>query len=198
MRSALAVVAFLLVPASTSLAQAKAQTRQGVTVSFGLGGGSTGFTCDGCESNRESGMSGYLRLGGTVRPNLIVGGEMNGFIKNKSENGVDGTIQVSYITAFAQWYPQPATGFFLKGGLGVGAVSLEATDPTFGSAKLESTGLALNLGLGYDWRVGANFSLTPYANYLLANGGDAKINGGSTNEKLGANVLQIGLGFTWH
>ena len=67
-----------------------------------------------------------------------------------------------------------------------------------GSAKLESVGVAILLSTGYDYRVGKNFSLTPFLNYLATAGGKAQINGAVTSEKLNANLAQIGLGFTWH
>jgi hypothetical protein len=199
MKSVAQILALSLLVSSQLFAQQKPQTREGFTISFGLGGGSAGFDCNGCDSERETGSAGYLRMGGTVRPNLIIGGESNGFYKTKTEGGVDGTFQLSYLTGFAQWYPQPVTGFFVKGGLGFGLVSVEAIDQaTSTSATLESSSVALSLGAGFDWRLGKNFSLSPYANFIGMAKGDAKINGSSIGEKLGANVFQIGLGFTWH
>lgn len=199
MRQFTRALALTVLAASPVLAQAKPQTRQGFTISFGFGGGSAGFDCSGCDSERESGTAGYLRMGGTVRPNLIVGGESNFFFKTKTESGVEGTFQLSYLTGFAQWYPQPASGLFVKGGLGFGLVSVEAVDQATGfSAKLESSALALSVGAGFDWRLGKNFSLSPYADFIAMAKGDEKINGGATGEKLGANVFQLGIGFTWH
>ena len=199
MRALAGMALLAVVVASPVVAQAQGAstpTRQGFTISLGLGGGSAGLSCNGCDSDRENGLSGYLRMGGTVRPNLIVGGETNGFTKTESEAGAEATATISYVSAYAQWLPQPANGFYLKGGLGLGLVNFEVTGTISGTMK--SKGAGLTLGTGYDWRLAPNFSLTPYANYLFMAKGDAKVDGTSTGEKLGANVLQLGLGVTWH
>ena len=184
------VAAGLLVGAvSTAEAQANPQTRQGFTFAFGLGAGSGAFDCDGCDDERETGFSGFLRLGGTVKPNLIISGQSIGY--TKEENGVTAT--AGYLLAMAQFYPQTTNGFYLEGGLGFGSVKLDDDID-----ELESTGMALSLGTGYDFRVGKNFSLTPYLNFATTLGAEAKANGVSTDTKLNFNVIQLGLGFTWH
>ncbi len=196
MRTIVGIALLASAVASPVLAQSGAASpasRQGFTISLGLGGGSAGVSCDGCDSDRENGASGYLRLGGAIRPNLVIGGETHGYRKTESEGGEEVTAQLSYLTAFAQWYPQPATGFFLKGGLGFGMINLDV-----GGQTLKSSGVGLTLGAGYDWRLGTNFSLTPYANYLLQGKGEAKVDGSSIGEKWGTNVFQLGLGVTWH
>ncbi len=170
-------------------AQSRPQTRQGFGISFGLGGGSAGLSCDGCNDDRETGLSGYLRIGGYLRPNLFLAGESNGWVK--SEDGLDQ--QTGFLSAVAQWYPQAATGFYLKGGLGIAQGSLDD-----GVDEISSSGLGMTVGGGYDFRLGRNFSLTPYINYLQSFGAEAETNGTSTNFNLNFNVVQLGLGFTWH
>ena len=170
------------------------QARQGFTASFGLGAGSGGVKCDGCSTDRQNGFSGYLRLGGAVNPNWVIGGETQGWTYSK--NGE--TDRFSYLTAFSQYYPMVQSGFFMKGGFGLGAASFEVTDPTFGNQKVSSVGPAATLGLGYDLRVARNFSITPYANYLSEFGANAKSGGSDLGYKLNGNVMQLGVGFTWH
>lgn len=174
---------------ATAEAQSHPQTREGFGISFGVGAGSAGLDCDGCDFDREGAFSGYLRLGGYARPTLFIGGETNGWMKE--EDGID--MQASFVSAVALWYPQPASGFYLKGGLGFSNTSL--SDDVL---EIEASGLALSLGLGYDWRVTKNFSLTPYMNYLRSMGAEAKVNGTDSGETLTTDVLQVGLGFTWH
>ena len=165
------------------------QTRQGFGISFGIGGGSGGISCSGCSTTRESATSGYLRLGGYVSPSLFIGGESNGWMK--SSNGVDETM--SYISAVAQWYPQVSNGFYLKGGLGfAGARASDGVD------EITVNGAGMTIGTGYDWRVARNFSLTPYVNYMRSMGGEVSANGTGTGIKANSDVVQLGLGFTWH
>jgi hypothetical protein len=193
MRRIIGTAAALVLLASPALAQGTAHARQGFTVSFGLGGGSLGVSCEACSTDRLNGFSGYLRVGGAVRPNLIIAGESHGWTKSEGS----ATAQAGYLTAVAQWYPQPSGGFHILGGVGVGMISEEDTDPVSGYL-LESFGGALQFGAGYDWRVGRNFSLTPYANFLAMLGGEPKWDGVSAGGSLNANVLQFGLGFSWH
>ena len=194
-RTAALLGALAAAPALAQGTTSHQQTRDGLSISFGVGAGSAGFSCDGCGSDRGNGGSGYLRIGGTVRPNLIVAGEMNGW--TKQNDGATGTI--GFLTAVVQWYPAPAAGFYLKGGIGGGGMQIDVTDVTTGTTeRLESSGVGLQVGTGYDWRVAQNFSLTPYVDFLTTAGGEARYDGASLNEKLNANVIQFGLGFTWH
>jgi hypothetical protein len=85
------------------------------------------------------------------------------------------------------------SGFHLKGGLGFSGYQEE--DPT---TKAEAIGLGYQLGTGYDIRMGRNFSLTPYVNYVGMSNSDVKVNGTSLNQKLGTSDFQYGIGFTWH
>jgi hypothetical protein len=182
--------ALLIALCVSSVAEAQnAPTRQGFGISFGLGTGSAGASCDFCSSERENGLSGYLRLGGHLNPSLLLGAESNGWVH--SEDGLDETL--GFFTGVAQWYPNVSTGLYLKGGLGLARYT--ATD---GTDEMTGNALAMNLGLGYDFRMGSSFSLTPYANYLLSTKGELKVNDISSNVNMSTNVFQIGLGVTWH
>jgi len=175
--TALLLAGLSIIVVQPASGQDKPQTREGFFIGFGLGWGSLG--CDDCGGEREGGFSGYLKLGGTVNEKLLLGFETNGW--TKEEEGV--RLSHANGSAVAYFYPQPESGFFIKGGLGVSNLDLGVSG--FGSAS--ETGFGLIAGLGYDARVGAMFSLSPYANYLYGS-----FDGGSTN------VLQAGLGLTWH
>jgi hypothetical protein len=197
MRRFIGTAAALLAFASPALAQsapAPAPARQGFTVSFGLGAGSTAFSYEGSTSDdRIGGPSGYLRLGGAINPSLVIAGETHGWTRS------DGTLttHVGYLMAIAQWYPQATGGFHLIGGVGMGVIREKETDP-LDRYELESVGGALQFGLGYDVRMSRNFSLTPYLNFLGMGGGEPKFDGRGIGGSMSANVVQLGLGFTWH
>jgi hypothetical protein len=167
----------LLLAGSASAQQA--QTRQGFWVGGGMGYGSLGLGCTGCvDVGRTGGLSGYAKLGGTLRPNILLGVEMNGW--TKSEGGA--TITMGNFSGAAYWYPMATQGLFIKGGAGY---SVLAVDDGFSNAN--DSGFGLLGGVGYDIRVGRNLSITPVANWFR--GG---FDGGS------ANVLQVGMGVTSH
>jgi hypothetical protein len=162
-----ALLAILL--ATTASAQ-QAQTRQGFWIGGGLGYGSLG--CDGCD--RLGGASGYLKLGGTLRQNILIGVETNGW--TKSEFGQ--RLTMGNMSGAAYWYPMTTNGLFVKGGVGYSVL-----DDGFAN----ESGFGMIAGLGYDVRVGRNMSITPVANWFRGS-----FSGGS------ANVLQLGLGVTSH
>jgi hypothetical protein len=176
---AAALSTLVLALTAGSAAAQHAQTREGFFVGFGMGYGSLDVTCSSCDVDREGGLSGYLNLGTAVRPNLLLGVETDTWYKN--EDG--GSLTVGNLSAAAYWYPKTETGFYLKGGVGLSGQRL-AVD---GVGSETETGLGLLAGLGYDWRLGPNTSITPTANFLW---GD--LDGGSLN------VVQLGVGVTFH
>lgn len=186
------VLSALLLATSALAAEAQSaklpQTRQGFGISVGLGAGLGNIDCDGCDFDSETALSGYLRLGGYVKPNLFIGGETTGWMKDVE--GAD--TQIGFINAVAQWYPQVEQGFYLKGGLGFARATADD-----GTNELRTSGPAFTLGAGYDWRLRTNLSLTPYLNYVRSTENDLEFNGLNI-AKASVNVLQFGIGLTWH
>lgn len=90
---------------------------------------------------------------------------------------------MSSLTALLRFYPNPAGGFYLTGGLGVATIDLGVSG--FGSAS--ETGTAALLGIGYDYRISRNVSITPFWNGI-----------GGSFDGGGANFGQIGISFTRH
>jgi len=186
MRTIFRVLALSALTAAPLAAQ-NAQTREGFAISFGLGGGSGAMTADGGSSDRRGAPSGYLRVGGAYKPNLILSGEINAW--TKSQDGA--TLTIGTVNATAQYYPAAEMGFFVNGGLGMGSVRMSVDDPSFGTVSTDGTGLGYQLGTGYDLRLAPNFALTPYATYFRTAG--IKVAG----EKINGNVFHFGVGFSW-
>ena len=166
-----------MLAAGVSVAQAQnAQTRDGFWFSGGFGYGSLG--CENCDG-REGGLTGGLSFGGVLSRKLLLAVGTSGW--TKSEEGA--TLSVGTLDARLRYYPSTTGGFFLTGGLGLGSVraSLEGFDSE------TEVGAGALLGLGYDFRVGQNMSLTPFWNGYAVNTSNAD-----------ANVGQLGVGVTIH
>jgi len=175
---ALATV-LLLLGTSTASAQ-KAQTRKGFWIGFGFGWGSYGLSCDGCDGlGREGSYTGHLRMGGTLNPHLLLGGEIQGW--SKSEGGA--TLSAGNVTLNANYYPKPAGGFFINGGVG-----LSHAEVSGGGSSSGETGPGVTIGAGYDLRVGTNTSITPIASWVW----------GHPESGLSHNFYQFGVGVTFH
>lgn len=195
MRIIIGVVGLVALAALPAHSQSKPQTRDGFTISFGFGRGTAGATCDACDTDRESAPTGYLRLGGALRPGLILAGEINGWTKSETEQGFEAELTIVTINALVQWYPRPAGGFFVSGGLGAGTMALDVKLPNSPTISDHTNrALGYQVGAGYDIRLARNFSLTPFATYFGTAGGKLDSTGG----KIDGNVFHIGLGFTWH
>ncbi len=94
-----------------------------------------------------------LRLGGTPSRYLRLGGEILGWIDDRGSR-TESLTSVLFIT---QLYPAPATGLYLKGGLGLGRSQVDF-DGGFG---VGDTGFAGLLGAGWELRLGRRIYLNP-------------------------------------
>ena len=172
--------------AQMTTAGAAGSARSGFFISAGLGAGSAGASCDGCSSDRSTGLSGYFRVGGTVNPHVRLGFEGNGW--TKSEDGIDGNL--GFYSGVGYFYPSVTNNLWLKAGAGV--AHFYADD---GANDLTTTGLGLSAGIGYDWTPNGKFAIVPYVNYLHQVSGDANFNGTSTGVSAHSNLFQFGVGF---
>jgi hypothetical protein len=172
--------------AAQSARPAAAASRSGFFIGGGLGAGSAGASCDGCTSDRSTGLSGYFHLGGTVNPHLRLGFETNGWVK--SESGINE--QLGFASGVAYVYPSVSNNLWLKGGMGY--AHYKASDDV---DELTTGGLGLSVGVGYDWMPSrSNFAVIPYVNYLHQASGNAAVNGADTGLSAHANLLQFGVG----
>ena len=141
---------------------------RGVWLSGGLGGGSSdndegGFVND----ENDGGPAAYFRLGGSVSPHILLGGEVIGMTFDR------GGADVSFTNATFTLVYDPALpgGFFAKGGIGFASV-MTSTEFGGGTFTTDDEGFGVTLGVGYDIRIGGNLYLTPNFDLLLQTFGD--------------------------
>jgi hypothetical protein len=152
-----------LVSAGDSLAQATPRGlvevprdgRAGFWGGFGVGAGGESFDLlDGVGYSSELYKPTVsLRLGGTLNQHLRLGGEILAWIDDQG----DQTASLSSFLFIAQAYPASATGFYLKGGLGVGRNAVDFRN----GFDIGDTGFAGLIGAGWEVRVGRRFYLNP-------------------------------------
>ncbi len=185
----LAIVAILATPA---VAQQRAlpQTRQGFWLSFGFGIGATNVDCPLCADERKSGLTGSIAAGDAVSRALLLGVELDGWIKN--DVNAERTIVAGFATATL--YPIVHRGLFIKAGAGL----MRAKVTSVLGSELSGTGFAGQVGLGYDLRTSRTVSMTPFLSYMMSLDADLEFNGGRTGGSLNADMLQLGVGLTWH
>jgi hypothetical protein len=151
---------------------------------FGLGVGAGGESYDLQPSTQYSDVlyrpTISLRLGGTVSQHLRLGGEVLSWI---NENG-PAVESLSSALFVAQFYPIASTGFYLKGGLGIGRNAVDFEDG-YGTGD---TGFAGLIGAGYEFRIGRRLYLNPVVDLVGHRYDDRR--GGSYRERL----VNFGLG----
>ena len=158
-------------------------TRDGFFIGFGLGVGSLEVED---VDDRENAVSGYFKLGGAINEKVLLGAESNAWVKNESESGADATLTSGSLSAVAYLYPSSSSGFYLKGGIGLARLDVEASGFGLSFSEAEN-GTAVTLGAGVDVGFGGRFAVTPYANLIYSSFED-----GSTN------LVQAGLGVNWY
>lgn len=151
----LAVAALVVGLAAPATAQ-HPNTRQGFWYGFGFGAGQGQVNCEICADQSGTDITASLRAGGTLSPGWLLGGDFDGW--SNSQESV--TRRSWSVSAVALWYPWPAKGAYLKGGLGI--TGYRASDSV---DVISTTQPGALLGLGYEWRVGKNYSINPYLTY---------------------------------
>jgi hypothetical protein len=130
-------------------------SRRGFWLGLGLGAGGESF-----DLSPRDGYSDLLyrptvslRLGGTVSQHLRLGGEVLSWI-----NDVGPAVEsLSSALFIAQLYPFASSGFYVKGGLGIGRNAVDFDD----GFDQGDTGFAGLIGAGYELRLSRRFYLNP-------------------------------------
>jgi len=164
----------------------RAQSRGGeFWMSGGVGGGWTRVSCAICTPARTLGPTAHVRVGASLRPGMLLGAEANGWTRNRDEGG---RAWSGSIGAVAFLYPKPEGPFFVKAGVGY---------MTYRADEGVNTGnVGVQLGAGYEFRVGGSLYLTNYANLHASSFGSLRADGAVAVDDVSLSMLQIGVGIT--
>jgi hypothetical protein len=118
-------------PVNSSPTSSHALNHDGFHFGLGLGGGSAGLSCDGCDLSRETALSGYLSFAGSLGNNTLIGIESTGWTKDDSGDRAEIYSLMGTVTG----YLNESSGLFLNTGLGLIAYHEGAS---FGSLSANS------------------------------------------------------------
>lgn len=152
----------------------------------GLGIGWAKYHGDASDGTTESGLSGMIRMGGHLRPNLLIGGESNGWYR--SDDGFNYTWGSLMATSY--FYPGSSLPLFLKGGLGYmhTSISDDVDD-------LSSGHFAIQLGAGYDLKIAKGSAITFYFNWIKGISGSLEFDGDHVGD-VSPSIIQLGGAFS--
>ena len=151
--------------------------RSGFWFSLGIGPANAEIDCNGCGLiadddpwNGGSGSSFHLAMGGTLSPNWQLGGELNHW---GTPTNQDHIANINILSLVARYYPKAHGQFYFRGGVGLGGATIESKATDF---RLESGGIGIQLGLGYDVLLGQRkrVALSPYLN-MVAFGAEGEL-----------------------
>jgi len=183
--------------------------REGFWIGFGFGPGHAQIDCSACGPRAAgdpwdggSGMTVYVAAGGTARPNLLVGGEVNQYLKESNSSEREASLASASLVA--QYYPVKESRVFVRGGAGFGHYSLVSyyyLDSFMGrtSAGLSSFGYAVQAGVGYDLVLGRRLALVPFANgvQIFAEGERDSMTGAAVAPS-NPRFVHLGIGLHWY
>jgi hypothetical protein len=169
---------FAQVPASAQ-APSPARTPKrggGFWLDAGFGYGHVRLTCATCPKVvAATGTAVTVSAGFTPARNVLLG------LQAQQWSSTGGSVRrhVSSLLAVVQWYPWPATGFFLRGGNGI------VRGPGAESSTTQGTGVGLALGMGYDVKVSRRLGLTVQAATHISAFGDLIVDGEPADDVIG-------------
>lgn len=168
--------------------------RSGLWYGMGLGGAVARVGCDICVGSREGGFAGSLRIGGTVSRHVLLGVEAVGWARSRDD--IDR--RLGTLSEIAYWYPSSrGVPYYLRGGIGVVAYRAHDDVGDEEGNAVTSTALQAQIGVGYDFPVSRNVSVSPSVNLIGSIYGGLKFNGASVASSR-LTFLQFGLGVTRH
>jgi hypothetical protein len=196
-RGALALATLLLAALAAAPARAQlhvpspARTPKrggGLWLDAGFGYGRLRLTCSTCPTVVAAGGTAVtVSAGFTPARNVLLGLQAQQWRSSGSELGR----RVSSLLAVVQWYPWPATGFFMRAGNGI--VRGPGTPQASGApTSTQGTGVGFALGVGYDVKVNRRLGLTVQAATYISALGDLTI-GGQPADDVIAYVTRLGV-----
>jgi hypothetical protein len=193
------VIATLL--SSTNFLQAQetgwSNKRQGFWIGFGVGEGSARIDCTYfCGSGRADGASGYLRMGSTLSPHVLVGGEINVW----TPSGDITSRVIGLASLVVLWYPSRTGALYLK--FGFGRMRYRSYAQVADATSLMADAPGAMFGIGYEVRVRSRVSLVPWIDVLASSRVRLDYNLGFIGPPpappdVRINLVQAGLGVTW-
>lgn len=190
-RTILAVAVTFTLAAPSALAQDRGpREHRGFWIGFGFGGGWN--VSEGLDGESLAGGAAFLRMGGTLSQQILIGGEVIGW--GREIDGAD--LGRGNATFTVMYYPSINGGLYVKGGVGFAELTNVSEIRVAGiqvtTVTTSKGGFGTTLGVGYDIRLARNFYLSPTVDWLFQVFEETP-SGTSTN-----NIILLTVGATWH
>ena len=202
MTRALCLVMLVLLCGGAAYAQKPPERhRRGLWGEFGWGPGYVRIACSDCEDVvGAAGATSYLRVGGVISKNVVIGFEIFGLANEAFGFAPEDTNVVAETGTAAiviLWYPG-RPGLFFKGGVGAAFGSFSVPADSAGVTQADTSsrgGIGLTFGLGWDLPISRKFAITANAAAFVTAMGDVVLPGRRVDDVI-ATLYQASIGFT--
>ena len=152
--------------------------RQGLWAELASGPARIRIQCTECGSVvRAAGSGGYLRIGGTLSPKVLLGIELYGFTDESfgfTESDTSIVANSANVSAVMLWYPW-RSHFNIKAGVGLAEGLFTLPPVGTDTVEAEGYGVGLTFGLGMDVPISRKLSLTGNAAVYFSAIGDIRL-----------------------
>jgi hypothetical protein len=173
----------------------------GFWIGFGFLGTTIDFACCGPLRSDVAGF--YFQAGGTLRRRLLVGAELSSWFDTysppKFQEAEFGEVDGAGLLVLASYYPLANRPLFFVLGAGVSAVGVQPVARAGEAApdKIESGGVALRTGIGYEIRLRRNVKLRPEVVYQRMVDEDVEQGGEIVSMRVDPRLFGLQFGLTW-
>lgn len=167
--------------------------RSGFYITGGLGDGMDRYKYQDLSSYTDwlSSPAAVLRIGGTPNESVRLGGELFGWWNSAYDPTLQENTTETFTAALldAQFYPAPRSGFYVKGGIGVGrsGTSFEVEQ------SIGKNAFVWSVGAGYDIPLSRSISIAPTIDFYQG----AFNRRGAPTDSYTEQVLNIGASLTF-
>jgi hypothetical protein len=162
--------------------RAQSSTNRNLSVAAGLGAAWVRVSCDVCQTSRDLGPSGFLRIGKSLRSGVKVAGEITVWtheVEDEREN-------LGAAMGVLMLHPNDGP-LYVKAG--VGYVGYRAGE------DIAMNAVGMQVGAGYELRLGT-LALNNYVNLVGSSFGSLKNESTTIADDVGVTLIQLGVGLT--
>ena len=196
------LIALLLCTAGAAYSQKPPDRhRRGLWGEFGAGPGHVRIACSDCEEVVGApGATSYLRIGGVISKNVVIGFEIFGLANEAfgfSPEDSNVVAETGTAAIILLWYPG-RHGLFFKGGVGAAFGSFSVPSDSAGVIQADTSsrgGIGLTFGLGWDLPISRKFAITANAAAFVTAVGDVVLPGRRVDDVI-ATLYSASIGFT--
>ena len=184
----IAAVVGMALAVSVPALSAQGPMRTGAWAGLGIGGSSARLTCQVCSGDRETAVSGYVQVGGTISSQVRFGLESGIWWRDESQ------LQqwIASLGLVGYFYPQRTGGLFFKAG--PTGLYYKASDDD--EDEVTSRFYGVLVGMGYELPSAGSFVISPALTIHASSFGRLASDDETVSRDVNLSLIQLTIGIT--